>query len=116
MKNIVSFVESLGGLHDCTVLQIDWHPDRQRMEIAVDDIQWNYEGLPEYPGPQKATFILSGVTSMRGAIPPSNSIISDWLLQETPIGVSSRIVFRCGIEIHVLCQVIDCIKDDQGKR
>jgi hypothetical protein len=64
-KDIVAFVESLGGLHDATVSQLLWNPVDHRLELEIEDIYFDWEGYPDYPGPTKATFIFSQVKALR---------------------------------------------------
>jgi hypothetical protein len=50
MKNLKSFLESMGGLHDSVVRQLIWMPDARILRVDVFYLCSNFEGLPEYPG------------------------------------------------------------------
>jgi hypothetical protein len=56
-------IESLGGLHNAVIASLTWSAEDRSLRIAVNDINSNIFGLPEYPGPSGATFVSSGVAS-----------------------------------------------------
>ena len=58
------FFTDLGGLHDAKVLAIDWDNVAASLSLAVDDINSNFKGLPEYRGRAPATVRFSGVTGL----------------------------------------------------
>jgi hypothetical protein len=58
------FLERFGALHDCGVTRVDWKIEDKRFEIEIDDIWSNFEGLPEYQGPQAGRIGLEGVTNV----------------------------------------------------
>jgi hypothetical protein len=64
MKNFYEFLEKAGGMHDATVTCIAWLPNERRIEFFLEDIYWNFEGFPEYPGTQPGTITLSGVSHL----------------------------------------------------
>jgi len=51
------FFARLGGLHDCTILAATFEVAGQRLVLSIDDLNWNFEGLPEYPGPRPAKLV-----------------------------------------------------------
>ncbi|MEF9387002.1 hypothetical protein V4890_15465 [Ralstonia solanacearum species complex bacterium KE056] len=57
----VEFFKSLGGLHDASVNGISWDMKNKSMEITVDDINSNFEGLPEYKGKKPASIVFIDV-------------------------------------------------------
>lgn len=59
---ICEYIDSLGGLHDATMLRVLWDSRERRLEIAVDDIRSNFVGLPEYQGRAPGVLVFSGVT------------------------------------------------------
>ena len=61
MKNFGEFLSRLGNLHDCTVTLFEWRPERKAMGFEIEDLYFNFEGLPNYPGPLAGRITLEGV-------------------------------------------------------
>ena len=113
MENIAEFIKSLGGLHDSTVLKMLWHPENSRLEIEIEDIYWNFEGLPEYPGPTRATFVFSQVASLEVEVNFTvvGLMVHDWEFQATGVpNYKSEILFSPGGKITIECGRIECVK------
>jgi hypothetical protein len=55
------FLSRLGHLHDCTVRLLEWNPDEERMGFEIEDLYFNFAGLPEYPGPMPGRIVLEGI-------------------------------------------------------
>lgn len=71
VMSIAMFVEwlrSRGKLHDAGVSSFCWDVNGHRLEIAIDDANWNNEGTPDYAGRQPAVIVLNGVTSMEMSV------------------------------------------------
>lgn len=51
MADFGEFLSRLGNLHDCTITVFEWKPDRKRIAFEIDDLYFNFHGLPEYKGP-----------------------------------------------------------------
>jgi hypothetical protein len=62
MNQLSDFLLKLGGLHDATVVAIDWQLESRTLEFVLDDLYANFSGLPEYPGRHKAVIRLEGVS------------------------------------------------------
>jgi len=60
MKDLKSFLEQMGALHDAVVRQLTWTPEAKILRLEIEDLCSNFEGLPEYPG------AVSGVIELRG--------------------------------------------------
>lgn len=58
------FFSELGNLHDATIQFIEWNPVQWKISFVLDDLYSNFKGLPEYPGAQPATLILSSVSKL----------------------------------------------------
>jgi len=58
------FLYDLGGLHDARIERVLWLPENKCLEISVDDINSNFEGLPEYKGCQPSTISLEEVVEI----------------------------------------------------
>jgi hypothetical protein len=61
MSNLGEFLSRLGNLHDCTVTLFEWRPDDRRVTFAIEDLYFNFEGLPEYRGPLSGRIVLEEV-------------------------------------------------------
>lgn len=67
VTSIAVFVEWLrlrGNLHDAGVTSFYWVIEDQRLEIAIDDANWNSEGMPDYAGHEPVIIVLNGIKSM----------------------------------------------------
>jgi hypothetical protein len=64
MFNFRSFLNAMGNLHDTSIEMLAWDPKAGTVVLKLDDIYWNFEGFPEYPGPQPASITLRGVSSL----------------------------------------------------
>jgi hypothetical protein len=84
MTRFGEFLFRLGNLHDCTVTLIEWRPDQRAMGFEIEDLYWNFEGLPEYPGPLAGRIVLEGVEhvamAFRGIEGPLR--VGDFLAEE----------------------------------
>jgi hypothetical protein len=61
MKELKSFLEHMGGLHDAIVRQLVWIPDAKILRVEILDLCSNFEGLPEYPGATSGAIELQGI-------------------------------------------------------
>jgi hypothetical protein len=53
----------LGGLHDAHLSDFLWFPDKDELQVLVDDINTNTLGLPSYPGLTPAALVFRGVSN-----------------------------------------------------
>ncbi|CAN5369568.1 hypothetical protein BH10PSE9_BH10PSE9_18550 [soil metagenome] len=65
MHDFPQFLESLGTLHDCTVVRLDLDAAAETLSFDIEDIYWNFEGTPVYRGPVPGRIVLEGVKSLR---------------------------------------------------
>jgi len=61
MSDFGEFLLRLGYLHDCTVTRFEWKPDQKSMAFEIEDLYFNFEGLPEYKGPTPGRIVLEGI-------------------------------------------------------
>ncbi len=61
MKELKSFLEQMGGLHDSVVQELAWKPGAKTLRLVIEDLCSNFEGLPEYPGAVPGSIELHGV-------------------------------------------------------
>lgn len=61
----VEFFAALGGLHDVRINGITLDVEEQVLRIFVDDLYWNFEGSPEYPGERPCALAFLGVTGVK---------------------------------------------------
>lgn len=64
IENPAKFFTDLGGLHDSKVVAIRWDIAMASLSLALDDINANFQGLPEYRGRSPATVRFNGVTGL----------------------------------------------------
>jgi len=76
MNSIKDFLESLGGLHDSCVEKIVWQPSEGIFEFHFNDLYWNFEGMPEYPGPKPGTIVFREVEQVRFEFDSSVSVLN----------------------------------------
>ena len=76
-------IESLGGLHDAIILSLAWSAGDRRLRIAVDNVNSNTYGLPEYPGPRSATLVFSEVTNLEvnANLTVAGLMVYDWTIE-----------------------------------
>ena len=105
VEDVVQLIQSLGGLHDSEVVSLVWTPAQAEVRMALEDINANFDGLPEYEGPVPAIFVFSGVTDVEWTVdsPDSRLKIYDWDLvpiaggyrSEVRISPSGKLVIQC---------------------
>jgi hypothetical protein len=105
MEDFCHLIESLGGLHDAEVVSLVWMPAQAEIRMSVEDINANFDGLPEYGGPTPAAFVFSGVTDVEWAVdrPDPRLKIYDWDIvpiaggyrSEVRISPSGKLVIQC---------------------
>ncbi|OAF17515.1 hypothetical protein AYJ54_05040 [Bradyrhizobium centrolobii] len=61
MKDFSNFLTRLGNLHDCTITLFEWRPEQNSISFEIEDLYFNFEGLPEYPGAQSGRLVLEEV-------------------------------------------------------
>lgn len=113
-ENIPQLIESLGGLHDATLLKLLWRAADSCLEIEIDDLHANFNGLPEYQGPTKATFVFSQVTGLNLAVDLSTTglMLYGWKFKKSGVpNYASEISFSPGGRVVVECGHIECVKD-----
>lgn len=76
IKNPHDFFNDLGNLHDARIESIFWLPEERRLSISIDDMNSNFEGLPEYKGCQRGTVVIEGVIELDIGIDPVDDHIN----------------------------------------
>ena len=61
MTEFSEFLSQLGLLHDCTVTLFEWQPEKKKFVFEIENLYWNFEGLPEYRGPKPGQISLEDV-------------------------------------------------------
>ena len=67
--DIAQVIEALGGLHDARLSGLRWDAAKRRLEVDIDDIYSNSEGLPGYQGPKAGTLAFHAVTRFDVDVP-----------------------------------------------
>lgn len=60
----VFFFNDLGDLHDAKIDQITWSVAARTITLDVDDLNANFDGLPEYGGKKKASITFCEVENI----------------------------------------------------
>lgn len=114
MKAFRDFLYKMGCLHDAILSCFTWIPDEKKVKLCFEDIYSNFEGLPEYPGPQSGEIILHGVTDLIMSLDVREGIrVFDFLFDEKEEDVliitffpAGRIRIRFVSADYPLCQLI----------
>lgn len=61
--NPVDFVALMGGFHDARINGIFFDVSKEALTLDFEDLNANYEGLPEYSGAAPGSLIFTGVTN-----------------------------------------------------
>lgn len=61
----ISFFDELGGLHDAQIESITWDSNQRSVSVYVDDLNANFEGLPEYSGQFHALIEFADVSNFQ---------------------------------------------------
>lgn len=61
----ISFFHELGGLHDAQIESITWNSYQRSISVCVDDLNANFEGLPEYGGRMHASIEFADVSNVQ---------------------------------------------------
>ena len=64
LKLLSDFLLRLGGLHDTTLVAVDWRLESRTIQFEFDDLYANFGGLPEYPGRHTGIIKLEGITQI----------------------------------------------------
>lgn len=64
MTTLADFLNALGGLHDATVVSINWQAEAKTLEFAFEDLYANFRGMPEYPGRRTGVIRLCGLSQL----------------------------------------------------
>lgn len=65
VEDPIEFFGALGGLHDVRINGISLDIEEQILALMIDDLYWNFEGTPEYPGERPCALIFFGVSSLK---------------------------------------------------
>jgi hypothetical protein len=60
LKNIESFFNNLGNLHDARIEEVRWIPRQKEIHLKIDDLQSNFVNTE----PQPASFVFQEVSSL----------------------------------------------------
>lgn len=64
VQDPIGFLAELGELHDVRIERIEYDTERRSLTLVVDDLNWNSEGLPEYPGPRPCAVVMDDVRAL----------------------------------------------------
>ena len=106
-------IESLGGLHDAIILSLAWSAEERRLGIAVDDINSNTNGLPEYLGPRSATLVFSEVTHLEvnANLTVGGLMVYDLAIERTgPDAYASSLMLSPGGKLTIECRSIEIVE------
>ena len=106
-------IESLGGLHDAIILSLAWSAGDRRLRIAVDNVNSNTYGLPEYPGPRSATLVFSEVTHLEvnANLTVAGLMVYDWTIERTGSDTyASSLSLSPGGKMTIECQSIEIVE------
>jgi hypothetical protein len=110
---IPALINSLGNLHDATVLKLVWQPGENRLEIDIDDLNANFKGLSEYQGPVAATFVFTEVdrAAFEVNLAEEGLMVYAWEFKEASAsGFVCEILFSPGGRAIVECGRIEYIR------
>jgi len=65
IENPIEFFAALGGLHDVRINSIALDIEEQILALMLDDLYWNFEGTPEYPGERPCVLLFFGVSAVK---------------------------------------------------
>lgn len=106
-------IDSLGGLHDAIILSLAWSAEEGCLWIAVDDINSNTNGLPEYPGPISATLVFSEVTHLEvnANLLEDGMMIYEWAIAcKWPDTYASSLSLSPGGKLTIECRSIQIVE------
>ncbi len=106
-------IESLGGLHDAIILSLAWSAEERRLGIAVDDINSNINGLPEYLGARSATLVFSEVTHLdvNANLTVAGLMVYDWTItSKGPDTYASSLMLSPGGKLTIECRSIEIVE------
>ncbi len=66
-----TFIHDTGELHDSEILRVEWDVSQHRVSIGLDDLNSNFEGLPEYRGLMPADLVFDQVTAFSVLVDPA---------------------------------------------
>ena len=110
MNDIVQFIEDLGGLHDARIVDLFWYSSDRRLELQIDDIHANSQGLPEAANPEGGTFIFFEVATflIDADLGIHDIAIYEWVANMEGKRVRSTILCSPGGRLEIECERIEC--------
>ncbi len=95
MADLFQLAPSLGGLHDARLVKFTWHSEMRRLEIFIDDLYSNFEGLPEYQGPKAAVIVFDGVERLAVEIDFGGAglMVYDCTVNRSTVGYTTQFSF-----------------------
>jgi hypothetical protein len=104
MDKFVSFILSLGGLHDAEIIALTWTPVKAEILMSVEDINANFDDLKPTPG----VFMFSGVTDVEFSVdrPDPKLKIYDWKVTPIAEGYRSEIKVSPSGKLVIQCAAI----------
>ena len=112
--NVEDRIKSLGSLHDTIITSIIWSAEKRRLIIEIDDLNTNTDGLPEYPGPIKGTFVFSEVTVLELTVDLAvdGLMVYDWTMsRKGPDTQSTSISLSPGGQMIIDCLSVEIAGD-----
>lgn len=113
MHDVIELLKSLGGVHDATMLNLFWRADDRILEVEIDDVYSNFNGLPEYQGPEKAMFVFEQVLNLDVGVDfgVGGLLVYNFEIFKTDNGsYSSKIEFSPAGVIRIECANVRCVK------
>lgn len=110
------FFHQLGGLHDARIEGIAWFPKDQRMSIAINDLNRNFLGLPEYEGLVPANLVLREVRQVVFDIEQSENVLNIYDTVVDPIQTNLNIMISLwpSGRIEIICNTIEIHQQKPG--
>ena len=64
IENPTDFFAELGGLHDADIGRITWNAEARSIEIEIDDLSANFDGLPGYSDKRPVVLKFNGLEEL----------------------------------------------------
>lgn len=107
------YFDTLGGLHDADILLVAWNSKEKTICISLDDIYSNSLGYQDYPGPEPASIIFSGVVETDIAIQDFGAVsrVYDVEIQKEGGVFNVRVLCSPGGYVQCKCAAITLKRD-----
>ncbi len=112
LDNPEEYFSNLGGLHDARIEGVNWSLSNKKIIVSIDDINSNFEGLPNYKGLVSANILFNHVHEFKLNFSLEEHYLSIYDLEIVSNNLDIIVNLKCWPEgvLQVRCKSIGVLK------